>query len=93
MSFHVFFLIQALPEALLKAAKEDVEFRKGLPYGYLHCTGLASYRRQQQRKHFLSKAKALVEKLVQYIDLDSAADKMGAQFMHDALPPVLTPGI
>lgn len=84
-------LEKALPEALLKAAKEDVEFRKGLPYGYLHCTGLASYRRQQQRKHFLSKAKALVEKLVQYIDLDSAADKMGAQFIHDALPPVLTP--
>lgn len=84
-------LEKALPEALSKAAKEDLEFRKGLPHGYLHCAGLARNEQAIQRKKFVNKAKALVEKLVKYLDFDAAADKMGTQFMHDALPPVLTP--
>lgn len=84
-------LEKALPEALIKAAKEDVEFRKGLPHGYLHCAGLGRNKHTLLRKRFMSQAKALVEKLVNYVDMDAAVDKMGTQFMHDALPPVLIP--
>lgn len=88
------FFLQALPEALLKAAKVDAKFREGLPRGYLDHAGLARANEQtQQRKQLISKTKKLVEKLVSYLDVDSAVDKMGIQFMHDALPPILNPGI
>lgn len=90
----VLLFLQALPEALLKAAKVDAKFREGLPHGYLNYAGLARANEQgQQRKQFISKAKELVEKLVSYLDVDSAVDKMGIQFMHDALPPILNPGM
>lgn len=84
-------LEKALPDALAKAAKEDIQFRKGLPHGYLHCAGLARNEQARGRRKFVSKAKSLIETLVKYLDLDSAVDKMGTHFMHDALPPVLTP--
>lgn len=34
----------------------------------------------------------LVTKLLKYAPLDAAVDQRGANLMHDALPPLLTPG-
>jgi len=83
-------LEKALPLALKKAAAEDVEFRKGLPRGYLD---LEYHSSDAAKQSFTSTADSLIAKLGPYLQLclGAAVDQMGAQFMHDALPPVITP--
>uniref|UniRef100_A0A1B6LY87 Bifunctional lysine-specific demethylase and histidyl-hydroxylase n=1 Tax=Graphocephala atropunctata TaxID=36148 RepID=A0A1B6LY87_9HEMI len=81
---------KALPLALRKAAAEDVEFRRGLPRDYLNVEHRGS---NQERLAITYTAKRLMARLGHYMELSLRAgvDQMGAQFMHDALPPVLTP--
>ncbi|XP_054262070.1 ribosomal oxygenase 1-like [Macrosteles quadrilineatus] len=83
-------LEKALPLALKKAAENDVEFRRGLPRDYL---GLEHHGSVREKQTFVSTAHSLMEKLSHYLQLSLGAgvDLMGAQFMHDALPPVFTP--
>ena len=46
-----------------------------------------------ERGEFLKKITGLMFKMVeQFCPVDSACDQMGKQFLHDALPPVLTDG-
>uniref|UniRef100_A0A0K8SCD5 Bifunctional lysine-specific demethylase and histidyl-hydroxylase n=1 Tax=Lygus hesperus TaxID=30085 RepID=A0A0K8SCD5_LYGHE len=80
-----------VPSALKTAAANDVDFRRGLPIGYLRQAGVFTKHVPTERKALIHTAKQLVAKLVNYIDIDSAVDELGVQFMHDALPPVLTP--
>ncbi|KAF6205255.1 hypothetical protein GE061_019423 [Apolygus lucorum] len=80
-----------VPSALKTAAANDVEFRRGLPIGYLRHAGVFTKHVPSERKALIHNAKQLVAKLVNYMDIDSAVDELGVQFMHDALPPVLTP--
>lgn len=83
--------MQTLPIALKRAAEEDVEFRRGLPRDYL---GIENRRNHAEKRGFLQTALGLVKRLEHYVSLSLGAgvDQMGAQFMHDALPPVFTPG-
>lgn len=84
---------QALPKALQAAAATNIEFRRGLPLGYLKHAGLSKQEaRSEQRKLMKKTLKSLVTKLVDVVDLDVGVDEMGLQLMHDALPPVLNKG-
>lgn len=80
-----------MPIALKRAAAEDVEFRRGLPLNYL---GLEYHGDDSAKTQFLDTAMSLMFRLGHYVSLSLGAgvDQMGAQFMHDALPPVFTPG-
>ncbi|XP_066140396.1 ribosomal oxygenase 1 [Euwallacea fornicatus] len=82
-------LEQAIPAALKKAATENVEFRKGLPLNYLKHIGLVNKNdKSARRKIILDKVKTLLTSLVDYLDVDLAADNLGRKFMHDAMPPL-----
>jgi lysine-specific demethylase/histidyl-hydroxylase NO66 len=75
------------------AMEEDIEFRRGLPQGYLNFMGVAhSHESSPPRADFIEKIKSLTRKLFDYAPIDAAVDQMGKQFLHDALPPVLTAG-
>lgn len=88
---HVDLLEKILPNALQKAAAEDLEFRKGLPINYLKYLGLVNKDNQSDdRKILIKKLQNLVASLTKYIDVDHGADLMGKQFIHDCLPPVLS---
>lgn len=82
--------------ALRRAAHENISYRRGLPIGYLQSLGLGvnPSTNIKARRDFIKKAKVLVAKLADHLDdIDTGVDQMGIQFMHDALPPVLTPGM
>ena len=79
--------------ALQVAIEEDVEFRKGLPRNYLNYMGIVhSDAISQERTTFIEKLKNLTGKLFSYAPVDAAVDQMGKKFMHDAMPPILSPG-
>lgn len=80
-----------MPLALDKAAQDDVEFRRGLPLNFLRQAGLV-YNCASSRKILIKSVKEKILKLVKYLDIDRAVDMMGAQFVTDALPPLLTEG-
>jgi lysine-specific demethylase/histidyl-hydroxylase NO66 len=73
--------------------EEDIEFRRGLPQDYLNFMGVAhSDESSSQRTVFIEKIKSLMAKLFDHAPIDAAVDQMGKQFIHDALPPMLTAG-
>ncbi|KAG8444130.1 hypothetical protein GDO86_009347 [Hymenochirus boettgeri] len=85
-------LEKILPAALQVAVEEDMEFRKGLPLDYLEFMGLQNSEMEDSRRStFIEKAQTLIKKLADYAPVDSAVDQKGKQFLHDCLPPVLTP--
>jgi lysine-specific demethylase/histidyl-hydroxylase NO66 len=88
-----FIIFQVVTAAVRVAIEENVEFRKGLPHGYLNFMGVAhSDESSTQRTDFIEKVKSLMAKLSDHAPIDAAVDQMGKQFIHDALPPVLTAG-
>jgi lysine-specific demethylase/histidyl-hydroxylase NO66 len=75
------------------ALEEDIEFRRGLPNDYLNFMGVAhSDESSPQRTEFVEKIKSLMTKLFDHAPIDAAVDQMGKQFIHAALPPMLTAG-
>ncbi|XP_069686881.1 ribosomal oxygenase 1 [Periplaneta americana] len=83
-------LLQLMPSAVQNAIDKDVEYRKGLPRGYLEYMGLIhSEEKSPQRTEFIKKVKSLAAKLIENTLIDGAADQMGKQFIHDTLPPIL----
>ncbi|KAG9484174.1 hypothetical protein GDO78_009863 [Eleutherodactylus coqui] len=85
-------LDKLLPAALQIAADDDVEFRKGLPLDYLDYMGVqntASF--NPRRENFIRKVQELMGKLAEYAPVDAAVDQKAKAFLHDCLPPVLTP--
>ncbi|CAL7950241.1 unnamed protein product [Xylocopa violacea] len=85
------FLEKLLPNALSSAIEADSEFRKGLPLDYLKYCGYAHLDIQNNAKDdFKEKIKGLFSKIIDYIDIDKAADLMAKNHIHDFLPPVLT---
>lgn len=44
----------------------------------------------EERKCIIKKVKHLLEKVIDYVDVDQAADKLGKKFMYDSMPPVLS---
>lgn len=85
------FLEKLLPAALSQAVEEDVSLRRGLPVGYLSHVGVShSDSKSEQREQFFSYLEKLMSQVMRNAPVDATADQMGKQFMHDALPPVLT---
>lgn len=77
-----------LPIALERAIAEDVQFRKGLPIGYLNHMGMIySDDDTFPRKEITEKFQKLARKILEFFPLDAGADQMAADFIHDALPP------
>lgn len=86
-----FDLIQKVFQStLMKASSQDIEFRKGLPLGYLESGGLAYKNPNQNRKSMVNNLKELFKRMADHLDVDEAVDQMGLKFMQEALPPVLT---
>ncbi|KMQ85480.1 lysine-specific demethylase no66-like protein, partial [Lasius niger] len=84
-------LEKLLPQALKRATETDSHFREGLPLEYLRYTGIAhSMSTTEYKEAFKEKIKDLIINLLNYIDVDSAADLMAKDHIHDFLPPFLT---
>ena len=85
-------LEKVLSTAIKSAMENDVEFRKGLPTDYLsfmgkaHCNDTSS-----KRNEFIERVTELASKVVTSVAIDSGVDEMGKRFIHDTLPPYLTP--
>uniref|UniRef100_A0A4W4F451 Bifunctional lysine-specific demethylase and histidyl-hydroxylase n=1 Tax=Electrophorus electricus TaxID=8005 RepID=A0A4W4F451_ELEEL len=85
-------LLKVMPAALETAMEEDVEFRKGLPIDYLTFMGVQNSDKEDPRRDkFLSHIQGLMKKLVSYAPVDAAVDQKAKEFLHDCLPPLLTP--
>ncbi|XP_063774101.1 ribosomal oxygenase 1 isoform X2 [Pseudophryne corroboree] len=85
-------LDKLLPAALLIAAEEDVDYRKGLPLDYLEYMGVQNADLlDPRRSSFIEKVHTLMRKLTEYAPVDAAVDQKAKAFLHDCLPPVLTP--
>ncbi|XP_024146318.1 ribosomal oxygenase 1 isoform X2 [Oryzias melastigma] len=85
-------LMQKVVTAALEIAmEEDVEFRKGLPLDYLTYMGVQNSDKDPRREKFLSQIENLMKKLPDYAPVDAAVDQKAKDFLHDCLPPVLTP--
>ncbi|XP_067011844.2 ribosomal oxygenase 1 [Anabrus simplex] len=83
-------LFEKLMPAALQSASEDIEFRRGLPLGYLHAMGVAhSDLNTPIRNSFLADYTYLSKRFMKFFQVDAAIDQIGRQFMHDALPPML----
>jgi lysine-specific demethylase/histidyl-hydroxylase NO66 len=88
------FIEKALPGAIAAAFEEDRAFREGLPRDYLQHVGVVhSDQTSVQRSEFKEKMRLLMTKLIDHMPIDAAADQMAKGFVHDALPPVLTPAV
>lgn len=84
-------LERVLPQALKRATETNWKFRRGLPVGYFRYTGIAhSTNKAEHRMAFKEEVKDMVTNLINYIDLDSAADLMAKDHIHDFLPPLLS---
>lgn len=86
-------LLKMMPAALEIAMEDDVEYRQGLPLDYLTYMGVQnSDKSDPRRARFLSRVEGLIRKLSQYAPVDAAVDLKARDFIHDCLPPALTPG-
>ncbi|XP_070705504.1 ribosomal oxygenase 1 [Pempheris klunzingeri] len=85
-------LQKVVPAALEIAMEEDVEFRQGLPLEYLTYMGVQNSDKDDPRRaKFLSRVDGLMKKLANYAPVDAAVDQKAREFLHDCLPPMLTP--
>ncbi|XP_037607325.1 ribosomal oxygenase 1 [Sebastes umbrosus] len=85
-------LHKVVPAALEIAMEEDVEFRQGLPLDYLTYMGVQNSDEDDPRRtKFFSRIESLMKKLTTYAPVDAAVDQKARSFLHDCLPPMLTP--
>lgn len=86
-------LLKMVPAALEIAMEEDVKYRLGLPLDYLTYMGVQNSDKDDPRRaKFLSHVEGLIKKLTEYAPVDAAVDLKARDFIHDCLPPALTPG-
>ncbi|KAL6442849.1 hypothetical protein ACFW04_002719 [Cataglyphis niger] len=84
-------LEKLLPQTLKRAAETNSRFREGLPLEYLRYTGVAhNTNATEYKKAFKEQIKELITNLINYIDVDNAADLMAKDHIHCFLPPFLT---
>lgn len=80
-----------VPQAIATAMQEDLDYRESLPVSYLNYMGLVNQEsNDRKRDEFLGKIKDLFSKLINYVNVDLAVDHFSKNFIHSALPPVLT---
>lgn len=66
-------------------------FREGLPINYLKHVGYVnSDAKSEERICITKKVKYLLQKMIDYVDVDQAADKLGRKLIYDSMPPVLS---
>ncbi len=88
-----YMFLQAIPNALERAWKYNLEFRKGLPLDYLNAAGFGSAKNNKVvRAKLQATVKSLIYDMAEHVKLDEAVDQLGVKFLYDALPPVLTEG-
>mmetsp|Transcript_51592 Transcript_51592/g.160068 ORF Transcript_51592/g.160068 Transcript_51592/m.160068 type:complete len:506 (+) Transcript_51592:1734-3251(+) len=87
-------LEKALLSALGRAASESIDFRAGLPVGFLgymgswhDCEAASSAEAADGRAAFQRRLKGLVGRLQDFIDADEVCDELGVDFMSQRLPP------
>ncbi|BDA40833.1 Ribosomal oxygenase 1 [Coccomyxa sp. Obi] len=88
------FLEVALPRALQLAAEECVDLRRAMPLGYMQYMGVQysdSSDLEAKRAAFESTAQAMVQRVLEFLPLDGAADQLAAQFLQQRLPPSRNP--
>lgn len=56
-------------------------------------TKVGLIQKDPRREKFLSQIENLMKKLPDYAPVDAAVDQKAKDFLHDCLPPVLTPGM
>ena len=86
-------LENVVPNALKMAAKEDEDFRRGLPTDYKLFMGLQNSDREDvapQREEFMNTVGHLMNRLVDYCELDKDVDEFARLDMHRSFPPKLT---
>lgn len=44
----------------------------------------------EERHGIIKKVKYLLQKMIDYVDVDQAADKLGRKLIYDSMPPVLS---
>ncbi|GBM89353.1 Ribosomal oxygenase 1 [Araneus ventricosus] len=82
------FLEHALTNAIEDATENDIEFRKSIPKDYLNYMGrIYSDTDSKERRDFQKTASSLIEKTLQYVSVDYAADAHGISFIHGSMPP------
>lgn len=80
-------LLEYLPIALNNAAEKNVEFRKGLPVGFLKHLGTVNTTSKSAVRAELQKSiDALLNKLFDPQALDAAVDLMGKRLVEESLP-------
>lgn len=66
-------------------------FRTGLPINYLKKVGFVNSEIESvERTKIEQKVTYLLQKMINYVDVDQAADKLGKKFIYDSMPPVLS---
>ncbi|XP_012059678.1 PREDICTED: bifunctional lysine-specific demethylase and histidyl-hydroxylase NO66 [Atta cephalotes] len=81
------FFEKLLPQALKRATKRDIRFREGVPMNYLSYIG-CQYD-DLRKDSFKTLVMKLFVELLEYIDVDHAADLMAKRHIHDSLPPYI----
>lgn len=68
-----------------------IYFRRGLPLNYLNHLGYVnSDSNSKERNGIIKQVKTLMQKMINYMDVDQAADKLGRKFIYDSMPPILS---
>lgn len=85
------YLKLAVTGAIERAIAENVSFRTGLPLNFFTELGLVYNERESvEKKKILENMNELLQTVVNYADLDAAADQMAKKYQHEALPPLVT---
>ncbi|RLN66011.1 hypothetical protein BBP00_00002464 [Phytophthora kernoviae] len=88
------FLEVALPRVIRHAFDSDVEFRRGLPVGYLGYMGTQFPADSNKAKEFAATCKKLVGQLAEHIgekNLQESADEAAMDLLANRLPPPTDP--
>ena len=86
------FLSTSITEAIDSVTRANVEFREGLPINWISFFGRAIEETDanvSQRGAFKSKLSALLQSIVDAIDIDDIADQMASDFIALRTPPVV----
>lgn len=82
------YLEKLIPLALQKAISENVMFREGLPIDFSSFVGVSnSEKKCPERDTFVKTVKKLMEKLIDYVEIDEAGDELVLDHMEEFQPP------
>ena len=85
-------LQKIMSAAILSAMETDVDYRKGLPLDLLSFMGSAhNDADSSKRAEFTRRIMELASRMITNGSIDNGVDQMGKKFIHDTLPPYLTP--